>query len=42
MFGNNCGGLNTLAPGRGTIGRCGLVGVGVALLEDMCHCGHGL
>ena len=38
----NCGGLNMLGPGRGTIRRCGLVGVGVALLEEVCHCGHGL
>ena len=24
------------------IRRCGPVGVGVALLEWVCHCGHGL
>jgi len=24
--------------GNGTIRRCGLVGVGVALLEEVCHC----
>jgi hypothetical protein len=30
-----CGGLNMLAPGRQ-----GLVGVGVALLEEVCHCGE--
>jgi hypothetical protein len=28
-------------PGSGTIRRCGLVGVGVALLEWVCHCGVG-
>jgi hypothetical protein len=37
-----CGGLNVLGPGRGTIWRCGLVGVGVALLEEVCHFGGGL
>jgi hypothetical protein len=26
---------------NGTIRRCGLVGVGVALLEEVCHCGAG-
>jgi hypothetical protein len=36
------GGLNMLGPGSGNISRCGLVGVGVALLEEMCHCGGGL
>ena len=28
--------------GSGTIRRYGLIGIGVALLEDMCHCGGGL
>jgi hypothetical protein len=28
-----CGGLYMFGPGSGTIGRFGLVGVGVALLE---------
>jgi hypothetical protein len=28
--------------GSGTIRRCDLVGVGVALLEEVCHCGGGL
>jgi hypothetical protein len=37
-----CGGLNMLDPGSGTIRRCGLFGIGVALLEDVCHCGGGL
>jgi hypothetical protein len=31
-----------LDPGSGMIRRCGLVGVGVVLLEEVCHCGHGL
>ena len=34
-----CGGLDMLDPERGTIWRYGLVGVGVALLEEVCHCG---
>jgi hypothetical protein len=37
-----CGSLNMLGPESGTIRRCGLVGVGVASLEEVCHCGHGL
>jgi hypothetical protein len=28
--------------GSGTIRRCGLDGAGVALLEEVCHCGGGL
>lgn len=28
--------------GNGTIGRCGFVGVGMALLEGVCHCGGRL
>ena len=32
--GVECGSLNILAPGSGTIRRCGLVGV-----EEVCHCG---
>jgi hypothetical protein len=31
-----------LGPGSDTIRTCGLVGVGVALLEEVCHCGHQL
>ena len=31
-----------LGPGSGTIRRYGLVGVGVALLEEVCHCRSGL
>jgi hypothetical protein len=30
--------LNAWPIGRGTIRRCDLVGVGVALLEELCHC----
>jgi hypothetical protein len=37
-----CGGLNRLCPRNGTIRKCGHVGVGVALLEEVCHCGGGL
>ena len=36
-----CVGLNMLSPGSGTVRRCGL-GVGVVLLEEVCHCGVGL
>ena len=32
---SNCDSLYVLGPGSGTIGRCGLVGVGVALLEEV-------
>jgi hypothetical protein len=28
--------------GSGTIRRCGFVGIGVALLEEVCHCLGGL
>jgi hypothetical protein len=30
-----------LGPGSGTTRRCGLVGVGAALLEEVCHCRVG-
>jgi hypothetical protein len=33
--------LNVWLLGSGTIRRCGLVGVGVALLEEVCHCRGG-
>lgn len=33
-----CGGLKAW-PESGTIGRCGHVGVGTALLEGVYHCG---
>jgi hypothetical protein len=35
---HKCGGLNMLGPWNGTIRRNGLVGVGVALLEEVCYC----
>ena len=36
-------GLKENDPKRsGTIRRCDLVGIGMALLEEVCHCGHGL
>ena len=36
-----CGGLNILGPGNGTIERFYIVGMDVPLLEEMCHCGVG-
>ena len=38
----DCGVLNMLGPGSGTIRRYVLVGVGVSLLEEVCHCGGRL
>ena len=39
---DDCGGLNMLGPRNCTIRRYGLVGVGVALVEEeMWHCGVG-
>jgi hypothetical protein len=35
-------GLYMLGPGSSTIRRHGPVGVGMTLLESMCHCGCGL
>ena len=41
-----CGILNIIDPnnliGNATIGRYGLVGVAMTLLEEMCHYGGGL
>ena len=37
-MGTTYSGLNMLGPGSGTIRKCDLVGVGVALLEEVCHC----
>ena len=34
--------LNMLDPGSGTIRKYGLFGVGVVLLEEVCHCGGRL
>jgi hypothetical protein len=31
-----------LGPGSGTVTRCGLVGAGVALLEEVYYCENGL
>jgi hypothetical protein len=39
---NSCDVLNMLGPGIDTITRWDLVGVDVALLEEVCHCGDGL
>ena len=33
--------LNAWSPGSGTIRRCDFVGVGLALVEEVCHCGVG-
>ena len=41
MGARECGGLDVLGPGSDTIRRCGLVGVSVALLEEVCHYGGG-
>lgn len=48
-----CGALNRYGSHRlmylnawpivgGTVRRCSLAGVGVAFLEEVCHCGDGL
>ena len=37
-----CGGLNAWSMGSGTSRRCGLAHMGVALLEEVCHCVGGL
>ena len=46
MVNGGCGSLNVIAPhkliGSGVIRRYSLVGVGVALLQEVCHCGNGL
>ena len=34
--------LNVWRIGSGSIGNCDLVGVGIALLEEVCHHGGGL
>jgi hypothetical protein len=39
---NGYDGMSMLGPESGTIRSCGLVGLGVALLEEICHCGLGL
>ena len=39
--GVKCDCFYILEPGSGSIGKCGPVGVGVALLEQVCHCGFG-
>ena len=37
-----CDDINMLGAGNGTIRRSGLVGVGVVLFGEVCHCGCGL
>jgi hypothetical protein len=39
---HHCDGLYMFGPGSGNIRRYGLVGVGVILLEYVCHYGDGL
>ena len=39
--GVECDALNVLDPKSGTIRRYDFIGIGVALLEEMCHCGVG-
>ena len=34
--------LHAWPIGSGTIRKCGLIGVGMALLEEVCHCRGGL
>jgi hypothetical protein len=34
--------FNMFDPRSCTIRRCVLVGVGLALLEEVCHCGGGI
>jgi hypothetical protein len=31
-----------VGPGNGTLRRCGLIGTGVVLLEEVCQCESGL
>ena len=42
----DCGTLNVISQnnliGNSTSRRCGFIGVDMALLEEMCHCGVGL
>lgn len=42
--GMECGGLDENVPdslmGGGTIGRCGLVGLGLTFREEVCHWGR--
>ena len=37
-----CGYLNTLGSWEVALRRCGLVEIGVVLLEEVCHCGNVL
>jgi hypothetical protein len=40
--GVECGGLNIPGSESSIIRVCGLVRVGMTLLEEVCHCGGGL
>ena len=33
--------LNAWPTGSSAVRRCGFIGGGVALLEEVCHCGDG-
>ena len=39
---DRCGGLNMVGPGSDATRRCGLIGIDVVLLEEVCHFGGGL
>ena len=45
VFDKVCDSLNVIGPykliGSGITRRCGFVGVGMALLEEVCHCRVG-
>ena len=38
----SCGGLNMFGPESGTVRKCGLIGVGMALLGEVCDYRDGL
>ena len=38
---SKCDGLYVLGSGSGAIRRCGFIGVGVALLQEVHQCGYG-
>lgn len=46
LMGVEFGSLNVIGPhkliGTGSIRRCDFIQVGMALLEEVCHCGGGL
>ena len=46
IHGVECGSLKVISPynliGSNTIMKCGFVGMGMALLAEVCHCWGGL